>query len=828
MLVKKMTMLNKVQYILLGIFLLLNIDSSAQRQEIKNLNPLEIEDQLKYIYSNKRVLYIAAHPDDENTRLISYFAKGLNSQVAYLSLTRGDGGQNLIGNELGVGLGIIRTQELMEARRKDGGIQFFTRAYDFGYSKSADETFKMWNKQKILHDVVYTIRYFKPDIIITRFPEDSRAGHGHHSASAILAREAFFLAGDKTAFPEQLKELDIHQSYRLFFNASIFFQPDLEKYYQESGIGEKKLARLDIGNYLINYGKSIPEIAAESRSKHRSQGFGSARKRGETIEYLQLVEGPDLENNSTFYINPENLFSPKKITPNQNAYSIYKKKGFNSPEFINSIFDLYNSNLSANYWVKKSVEKILFSSLGLFLEALSDKEYCSNGDSLNINFTSIVRNPVPVKIKFIKLDGVEYFSDIKLEENKEVLYSKKIKIEDNQSQDIPYWVKKPIQNNLFQFEENRLLSIADHKSELNATFVIQYENKLAEINVPVNYKYTEPSEGEIYQPFYIIPKTIINCTKENIIYTKAGTYYPKIKYLGKIDKDLLKIETKGGKEIPFNLIKEKGDQYIQLEFLIPQGEKDQSWELKFTNKDGISFYDFEIIDYPHIKKQYWYKEAVLKISYLNSPELSHKMAYIEGAGDDVFEITKKLGVDIEIIKSSDLSNINLNIYKTIIVGIRGFNTDKILRENKKYLFDYVKQGGNLVVQYQTSQQTDSLFCSPIGLQLGRERVTEENSDISVLDKNSAVLNYPFKIEKDDFLNWTQERGLYFGNNWNSQFKTVIGINDSGESLKTGSILVLEYGKGRYIYTGISFFRQLPDGNVGAMKLWYNLIHRNEE
>lgn len=818
-------MLNKVQLILLGIILFISIEAHSQRQEIKNLNPLEIEDQLKYIYSNKRILYVAAHPDDENTRLISYFAKGLNAQVAYLSLTRGDGGQNLIGNELGVGLGIIRTQELMEARRKDGGIQFFTRAFDFGYSKTADETFKMWDKEKILSDVVYIIRYFKPDIIITRFPEDSRAGHGHHTASAILAREAFNLAGNKNAFPDQLQELEIHQPYRLFFNASIFFQPDLEKYYTESGVGSKKLARLDIGTYLINYGKSIPEIAAESRSKHRSQGFGSARKRGETIEYLQLIEGPDLENNTDYLIDPDKLFLPKKVKADA-AITILKKQGFSSPDFINFMFDLHNSGLAANYWIKKSIEQIIYSSLGLYLEALSEKEYSSIGDSLNISFTAIIRNPVELKIKAISLNENLLFSNQSLEYNKELVKPIKVKIPEEIEADIPYWLKKPINNNLFDFDTKSFLSVADHKSLLNATFTLQYKNKEIKIKIPVNYKYTEPSEGEIYQPFYIIPKTIIKSTQENIIYNKAGKHILKIKYSGILDSSNLRVETNNGIKIPFRLIKEKGENYIFMEFHIPQGEKEQSWKIKFLDNKRKSYYDYEIIDYPHIKKQYWYKESDLTISYLTTPEIKSKMAYIEGAGDDVFEITKKLGVDIELIKSSELPSLNLSSYQCIIVGIRGFNADKNLRDNKKYLFEYVKKGGNLLVQYQTSQQTDSLFCSPIGLQLGRDRVTEENSEVEILDSNSKLLKYPYQISKEDFSGWVQERGLYFGNTWNNQFKSILGMKDTGETLKTGSILLLEYGEGTYIYTGLSFFRQLPSGNIGAMKLWYNLIHYN--
>lgn len=781
------------------------------------------------------VLYIAAHPDDENTRLLTYLVKEKKVRTGYLSLTRGDGGQNLIGKEQGDALGLIRTQELLAARRTDGAEQFFTSAYDFGYSKNPEETFSIWNKEKILGDVVSVIRQFKPDIIICRFPTTGEGGHGHHTASAILAEEAFALAGDPTKYPEQLAFTTVWQPKYLFWNTFNFGGTNTT--------AENQL-KIDVGLYNPLIGRSYGEIAAESRTNHKSQGFGSAPSRGSMIEYFKQLKGVPVTNSIFDGINtnlnrfPE--FDSIASQLNTCAAAFDPESPERSTKKLVEIYTaLKNTNskdLLAKHYQKLKLDAlrdIILTSCGVFLETVAETYATTPGSVLNVTTNIINRSN-----NMVKLDQLSYFSNndtvvsLDLKNNELKTIKRKLQVPPNEPYSNPYWLNIPHPNSGFVINDLSLIGKPENTDNLSVTYDLDIEGVRFQMKKDIQYKSVDPVKGEIYRPLQVLPPATLNFSDKIVLFT--STNKKNIQLLIKSNepdfKGELEFSTPAGwtvfvKNKSIN-IPEKGGE-LTLDLVVEGSANAKNGNLIATIKTDNDKLTKSIysIDYDHIPSQFILSEASAKLIRLNTKIENLNIGYIEGAGDDVAACLKQVGYTITMLTEEMLLNSDLQQFNTIITGVRAYNTNDRLQAHYAKLMEYVKQGGNLIVQYNTNNRI-----GPVGTKIGpypftisRNRVTDENASVSFVDPNHAVLNKPNKITSSDFNDWIQERGIYFASDIDSTYEKIFLMADKNEKADDGSLIIAKYGKGNFVYTGLAFFRQLPSGIPGAYNLFANII-----
>jgi len=816
----------------IGILLLIISFPTLIAQPQPTLSSSEIKLALKKLDVLGSVLYIAAHPDDENTSLISYFAKGKLLRTGYLALTRGDGGQNLIGTEQSEQLGVIRTQELLEARKRDGGEQFFTRAIDFGYTKSSEETFEFWDKEKVLSDVVWVIRKFRPDIIITRFPATGEGGHGHHTASAILALEAFDLAGSPNAFPEQLKYVNVWQPKRVFWNAWL---PAL----QNSKTDLSKVPSINLGEFNSLLGKSYTEISALSRSMHKSQGFGSSGIRNNTLNYFMLQKGDSVSNDMFEGID----LSWNRVEGGDEIHKLIQTtvedfNDENTSASLNNLFAIYEKikTLKDDYWreVKlKEVTELIRSCAGIWIEAISENEFVSIGDTLKVKASIVNRSNLDFILNKIDLSLTEIknqFSE-KLTQGEIKSYDFNIYIPENTQISQPYWLKENHGVGMFQINDQELIGLPEDKSKLNCDFIVGYKNHSIKLSVPIYQRLTDPVDGEVYKSVVITPPVTVNIEKD--IYFFNGSNEKEIKLTlqsfkksnsGKVvlnSNNEWKIEP-GEIDFQFDKKNQKKDFYIKVIPSVNQTNSELSAKVFIDDKTFSK--SLTRIEYKHILPQTIYYESKSKLELFNfEKDGVKKIGYIVGSGDKIPEFLTDLGFDVTIMDDKHFSSNNLSQFDVIITGIRAYNTRDNLAAFHKELVKYVEHGGTLISQYNT---TGDLVIEPgvLPLTLSRDRVTDENSEVEILNSTHQVFNQPFKITKEDFKNWIQERGLYFPNEWDKNYTALLSMNDKGETPKTGSLLITKYGKGTFVYTGLSFFREISAGVEGAIKLFINLLY----
>ena len=777
-----------------------------------------------------KVLYVAAHPDDENTRLIAYLANEKKYETAYLSATRGGGGQNFLGTHLKDNLGLIRTQELLEARKIDGGQQFFTSAVDFGYSKEPVETLNFWNEEKILSDFVWIIRKFRPDIIITRFNQTPYITHGHHTASTILAEKAFNLSGDPDAFPEQLKYVKTWQSQRLLWNTSRRFfnlkEEDIEK-----------MLKIDVGVYNNKIGKSYNEIASESRSMHKSQAFGALRRRGSEEELIVYSQGKKAEND----IMEGVITSWDRVKPNDELKSYLKKAkdsfNINKPYEIIDYLSLAHRELNRvidRDWrvIKKNeIKNLIKASSGLFFEALSNVELASNGEEIKIKFDIINRSPYPIKLEKIQLDKTEYIINDSLENNKLLSVEKNFKISTESEVSEKYWLKNPSEFGSYNIDDQRLIGDPDNQPTLEAKFVFRINGQQISYNSPIIYKINSPINGDEYRPFNI----------GNPIYLNPLN---NLEYYVNTNKKKLKVEViSGANDIKARIYLEVSDgtkvepEFYDIEFKNKDERKTFSFDVILPgNKNSINKVSYKAkvegdilsrgidkIIYSHISHQTRFPKSDVSLIKFNLNIKAKNIAYLMGSGDKVPESLSLVGYNVDLFEKKDINAEKLKNYDALIIGVRAFNSDKSLFDIKPQLMNFMESGGNVIVQYNTSRNLDVNKFSPYSFQLSRNRVSQENAPVRIINSKHPALNYPNKITLDDFNGWVQERGLYFPNSWSQEYETIISSNDEGEKPNNGGILISKVGEGYFVYTSYSWFRQLPAGVSGAYKIFSNLI-----
>jgi LmbE family N-acetylglucosaminyl deacetylase len=814
------------------------IVTTSFAQQPAKPNSVEIFNQIQKLNFLGSVLYIAAHPDDENTRLISWLSNDQKARTAYLSLTRGDGGQNLVGPELRELLGVIRTQELIEARKIDGGEQFFTRANDFGYSKNPDETLEIWNKDQVLSDVIWVIRKFQPDVIINRFDHRSPGTtHGHHTASAQLSMEAFDKVSTPENYTEQLQYVTTWQPKRLFFNTSWWFYGGREKF---ENADKSNLTKLNTGTYFSSFGKSNQEIAALSRSSHQSQGFGSTGSRGDENEYLEFLKGEKLTDKNNIFDGIDTSWNRIEGGKAIGAIllNVEKNFDFNNPAAsVPELIKAYGAiqKLSNSHWRSVKIEeikKIIAACAGLYLEAVSNVQETTPNSTIKVKLEAINRSNVPVIWKTVQMhpDSVNSHEVVALENNKGISKTVEVPIPENMKYTFPYWLQYAGTNGMYIVENQEFIGIPDVVREVAVTFLLEINGTVIPFERKVVYKYNDDVKGEVYQPLDIVPIVTSSLTEKVYIFNSGRKKAITVKVkagkdavFGTVKLELPENWSVYPAEIPFSFDK-KEEEFLAVFYVSPSKETSEI-EIKSTVKVGQQLFDKEKtnINYPHIYKQMVLQPAVSKAIRLKIKTKNEKIAYIMGAGDEVPESLQQMGYSIEIIKPDMISKAKLQPFDVIMTGIRAYNVVTALGHKQKVLMDLVKEGKTMIVQYNTMDDLVTKDIAPYKLKISRDRVTDENAEVRFLAPNHRVLNYPNKITADDFKGWTQEQGLYYPSEWDDAFTPVISANDKGETPKNGALLVAKYGKGNYIYTGLSFFRELPSGVPGAFRLMSNLI-----
>jgi LmbE family N-acetylglucosaminyl deacetylase len=803
----------------------------AQHQ--KQPSAAEIKLKLNKLNFLGSVLYVAAHPDDENTRAIAFLANDRMAATAYLSMTRGDGGQNLIGSEIRDQLGLIRTQELLAARRIDGGQQFFTRANDFGFSKNAKETFEIWNKEEVLSDVVKVIRQFQPDVILTRFPPDERAGHGHHTASAVLAQEAFDLSNDATKYPKQVEDFGVWQVKRMYTNTGRWWNQTINE-------NTPGILAVNVGGYNTLLGKSYAEIAADSRTQHKSQGFGSPGRRGDAMEFFEFVKGTP--STKDFFENVNTTWSrlrgTEKIQPMvDKVIAEYK---YENPSASLSLLVQIRKEISAlpfSVWRDrkwKEVNQLIQDCAGLFVEVVATTYWGTPGELTSVNFEVINRSPAEVTMTGIHSDAILYdttFSAI-LKNNVPFIKKSTHPVAASSTYSSPYWLTEPHSIGLFTVADRKMIGKPENDPAVifNVKFVVNGEGII--IQTPLIYKWTDPVKGELMRPFEIVPPLFVNLTKPVYIFRDQDPQ--EVTVLLKATKDgvdgKIKLELpKGWKSVPtsvpINLAKRGQEQSATFRVIASKDELNATLKAVAEINDKAYDYSLQLIDYDHIPTQTLMPKAEAEALRIDLKKEGSVVGYIRGAGDDVPGSLRNMGYEVWEMKNEEITAANLKKVDAVVLGVRTLNTNERIKFFMPELLEYVKQGGTLVIQYNTNSdfEIEKDKFAPYPITLSRDRVTEENSEVRILKPDHPALNYPNKITSKDFEGWVQERGLYFPSNWHENYDALLSCNDTGEPAKNGSLLIASYGLGLYVYTGLSFFRELPEGVPGAYRLFANLV-----
>jgi len=807
--------------------ILLYLTTFAIAQTSPPADLASIQQNFKKLNTLGSVLYIAAHPDDENTRLLTYLAQEKHYRTGYLSCTRGDGGQNLIGNEQGELLGLIRTQELLAARRVDGAEQFFTRANDFGFSKGPEETLKIWDREKVLGDMVWVIRKFRPDVMICRFPTTGEGGHGHHTSSAILAQEAFSAAADPKRYPEQLKYVQPWQAKRLLWNTFNFgsgntIAPDQFK--------------VDVGTYNPVLGKGYGEMAAESRSNHKTQGFGTAKQRGQSYEYFKTILGDAPQTDLMDGVNT----TWKRVKDGEliGADLAIVNRDFNAEAPEKSVPALVQllgrvSKISDTYWrtqKAKELDDLIAACSGLWFEAYAAEPTYALGDKIQIRAQVVNRYSNRVKINSISYLGNVSNLDSKVIPANQVQTFEQAGAADKITQ--PYWLQAPHGIGAYHLSDDTLAGNPENPDLPKVDFEFIVEGRPIRFERRLLYKYVDPVRGEVYQPLEITPPVTANIENQDYIFNsqQPQVVQVKLKSFTRSNGSVSIKPIEGWKISPEKIDfkdKDKNDEWTVAFTVTPTDSKPRISNFEvITTANGSSFsLALRRIRYDHVPAITLFPPAATKLVNIDLKIAGKKLGYIMGAGDLMPEALHQVGYDVHVLTESEIMNADLSVYDAIITGVRAYNVNERLAYEQNRLIDYVKNGGNLLVQYNNNAGLVVKQIGPYPFRVVNQRVTDEDAEVTILDKENPVLNYPNKITQNDFKGWVQERGLYFVNDIDPQYKAILQMNDKGEQPNNGSLIVADYGKGRFVYTSLAFFRELPAGVPGAYRLFINLLSK---
>ncbi|MCK0131123.1 PIG-L family deacetylase [Flavobacteriaceae bacterium F08102] len=823
-----------MKHLLIGLCIVLLAPRGYAQQPDKP-NVAEIYEAIQKLNFLGSVLYVAAHPDDENTQMISYFSNKVHARTAYLSITRGDGGQNLIGPQLREQLGVIRTEELLAARRIDGGEQFFTRANDFGYSKHPDETLALWEKDEVLKDVVSIMRKFKPDVIINRFDHRTPGTtHGHHTSSAMLSVDAFDKLNDPSFKAHGL--YDTWEAKRLFFNTSPWFYGSQEKF---DAADKSNLFSIDVGVYYPLLGKSNNEIAALSRSQHQSQGFGSTGSRGTRMDYVEFLKGSIPKDKTNIFDGIDTSWN--RLEDGAGIGKILKRveQNFDFTNPAASIPDLVKAyslvqKLQDEHWKEikiKELQGVISACAGLYLEAAATAQIAARGTTVKVNLEAINRSDYAIKLREIKAATLQPIRlDHRLQNNVIFEHQVDLTIPMSEAYTSPYWLHSTGSIGMYKVANPTYIGMPETPKKMTVQFVIDLDGVPIHFERPIVYKFNDPVKGEVYQPFEVVPaytsavKEDVTIFSDNTAKEMAVTVRSSVNNgHGKVVLQVPNSWEVEPTEISFSGLDKETERVVYFKVTPPAFQN--SGEVKpVVFSDGKKFTEKRIdIDYDHIPKQTMIVPSKADVVRLDIEKRGQRIGYIQGAGDQVPTSLRQIGYTVIELKRDEITGANLQDFDAVVLGIRVYNVDETAQSYQPILHEYVKNGGTLIVQYNTNRGLKVKEVAPLPLTLSRDRVVEEDAEVEFLNPKHELLNRPNIIEKADFTGWVQERGLYFPNKWSDDYTPILGMHDHGEKQTKGSLLVATYGKGYFIYTGISFFRELPAGVPGAYKLFANML-----
>lgn len=804
---------------------LLAFGISTVAQQVRPMPSNEIFQKLAQLKTMGTVMYFAAHPDDENTKMIAYLVHHDHVRTIYYSLTRGDGGQNILGDEQGAALGLIRTHELLQARKLDGAEQMFSPFVDFGFTTSVPETIDFWNKEKLVQDAVKAIQETRPDIIICRFPTTGEGGHGNHTVSAIVAKEAWLYISKYNDTAKQKLWLP----KRLLFNAFQFGRANTVKPGQFP---------VRINQYDPLLGEGLGELAGKSRSMHKSQGAGTPQVIGTTTEHFEVIEGAPLAQSLYDDIDTSWQRVGKKAigTAVQNVISAFQ---FNNPSAsIPALITIRQSinDITDTFWRQqklKEIDRLILSCAGVMAEALTNVPEAVPGQTIPVSVNLIARSAVPVTIQSIAperkiIDG--QLQATVLQNDSLYKFPFTIQLDPQEPVTEPYWMAVDPIHNEYQFPQ-KYLGLPEAANTLTMPVVLNIGGANFTIKVPISQKRLDPVRGDITQRLRIVPPLSIEPSNQLFIFNHGEDKQVVLHIHTFDDISNAQLVVKTSNEIlttqALPLLRKGMDTFMVISIptsKITSEAKDKYLHFTVNTTKGDFSKTVNIINYPHIPELQYLTEAKMKIVPKDWQVAVHKIGYVEGVGDYVDDILKLCGLTVENIPAQELNNKNyLSQYEAIVIGIRALNTRQELQAGMDALLTYVHNGGTLIIQYNKSykQVTDKL--GPYPFKLSGDRVTDEHSPVTFLKPNSPLLNFPNKITQNDFKNWIQERGLYFPNEWDNRYQTLLSMNDEGTPALKSSVLYTPYGKGQYIYTSLAFFRELPDGNVGAIRLFMNFL-----
>lgn len=795
-------------------------------QQVRPANSAQIYHEIAQLKNLTNVLYFAAHPDDENTRLLAWLVNEKNIRTAYFSLTRGDGGQNILGTEQGAALGLIRTHELIEARKLDGAEQYFSRAVDFGFSKNYNETFKHWNAQWLTEDAVWVIRKFRPDVIICRFPPNEQAGHGQHAASAIIAEKAFKAAGDKTQYTDQLAYVKPWKPKSLVWNTF--------KFGDRNTTAENQL-KLPVGKYSPLSGMGSGELAGISRSIHRSQGAGTPSVPGVQTEYFKYVDGDSLS---------ESLFDGIDITWNRvdrpeigdAIKQILKAYNFRHPEeSLESLIALRKQieTVENTYWRTQKLaelDEIILHCAGIMAELTTKQAEATAGSKVPFTLRMIARADMPVSIKSIKWPDADTATNIRLSEDTLFTLDHNIMITANTPVTEPYWLSQVGPANDHYTPGNAMQrGYPEAPNTLAATVRVKIGGNYFDMQVPLSYKKLDPTHGDMIEPLRIVPAASLDFTSGNLLVMQPdGSIKAEvhIRAFKDIHNGRLRVYGNMQSAVVDNLNLPKGDTSIVLTIPAEKAKNITGDFMLYADLSSDGVYanrKHNLIQYEHIPTLQYFTRTSIKVLKPNWKTTAKRIGYIPGAGDLTGNILSLAGLQVDVLKAEDMSADKLKKYDAVLVGVRAVNTEKRMALWMHPLLEYVHNGGTMVMQYNTLQDMSTTNIGPYPFTLTSQRTTEEDAAVDFLLPKHKLMNYPNAITHEDFNDWVQERGLYYPVKYDDKYQALFSMHDTGEQPLTGSTLYAQYGKGHYIYTSLSFFRQLPAGNKGAIRLMMNML-----
>jgi LmbE family N-acetylglucosaminyl deacetylase len=834
---------------------------------------------LRRLQTIASVLHTAAHPDDESTEMLAYLSRKEGARTAYLSLNRGEGGQNGIGPELGDNLGVIRTEELLAARKLDGAEQYFTRAFDFGFTRSVEETLQKWNKEEVLGDMVRVIRKMRPLVVVNGFSGTARDGHGQHQVAGLLTPEAVKAAADPNRFPAQITQEGLQPWQVLKVYGRVF-----------GNVERGARAEFDVGTYDPVLGRSYNELASDGRSRHRSQDFGMIQSRGPQMRSFprlsSLVAVPEKE--ITLFTGVDTTITGIAKFAGAHGASLLpaltkiedlaaKAKAdfrFEQPVVIAphlaaglhevralraSLGDLdTTSKANVDGMLARKEQEFndaLVKAHGIVVDALSSTEIVTPGENVEIaahifigapttengTFAPEVKLETPAnwQIEAVKPEPmlpVTGMPFLRGRETPDYVARFRATVPDNEPPTQPYWLATARTKEQFDWDNDMPLNLPFAPAIAQAQVELTLNGERVVINQPVEFRFADKTFGEIRRELKVAPALTLNVSPSLLVIPTVASHRTReisveiTHNAQRKTEGTVKLIAPPGWKVEADqrsfIFTQQGERTARSFKVTPPLGANGNFELKAVALSNNKSYDkgYRVISYPHIENHFVYRLATTKIEVFDVAVAKNlKVGYVMGSGDDGPDALAQMGVNVTLLSPAELAAGDLSIYDTIVLGIRVYEVNETVIANNKRLLDYVANGGTLIVQYNKQEFVNGNFAPyPVKMTRG-DRVTDETAPITILESNHPLFNFPNKITAADWQGWVQERGLYFLNDWDQRYTPLLAAPDETGNLLKGGQLIAEYGKGTYIFTGYAWFRQFPAGVPGAYRLFANMV-----